>query len=46
MNKLQSFLKAASVTQKFKTQLAGLMNVIEGGLVECVCVRGSIDSVC
>ena len=31
INKLQSFLKAASVTQKFKTQLAGLMNVIEGG---------------
>ena len=29
-NKMQSFLKAASVTQKFKTQLANLMTCIEG----------------
>ena len=39
-NKLQSFLKAASVTQKFKTQLAGLMSVIEGTTVQYVrCIK-------
>ena len=33
-SKLQSFLKQASVTQKFKTQLADLMGVIEGTTVQ------------
>lgn len=32
-NKMQSFLKAASVTQKFKTQLLNLMTCIEGRLI-------------
>jgi len=39
-SKLQSFLKQASVTQKFKTQLGDLMGVIEGTTVQYVrCIK-------
>jgi hypothetical protein len=41
-SKLQSFLKAASVTQKFKTQLAGLMGVVEGTAVQVGLYLGCI----